>query len=495
MTPPIIHWFRRDLRLSDHLALAAAAAAGGPILPIFIYDPALLDSPRLSRPRLKFLLAGLAALDEAIRARGGRLLYRVGEPGRVLRNLAQVSGARALMLSRDYTPYARRRDERLAEAIGIPVYAYDDALLAAPGTALTDARQPYTVFTPFRKRWLSLPKSDSVATPAPGLFVPPQAAAALNDHPHTERAFLHGIPHDRAAAPADFGQAETIAIPQAGEDAAQARLAAFIARRIADYDEGRHRLPALSADDSDGGTSFLSPYLRLGLLSPRQAYWAAQAAYPTAETESARKGIEAWVSELIWREFYMHVLYHFPHVMRGSFRPEYDALQWREAPDEFAAWQAGMTGYPVVDAAMRQLTAMGWLPNRARMIVASFLTKDLLIDWRRGERHFMDWLIDGDPAANNGGWQWTAGVGTDASPYFRIFNPVAQSQKFDPDGVYLRRWLPELRDVPTAHLHTPWTAPTPPKGYPPPIVDHGFARERTLAAFQRIKEVVPYVAS
>jgi deoxyribodipyrimidine photo-lyase len=194
--------------------------------------------------------------------------------------------------------------------------------------------------------------------------------------------------------------------------------------------------------------------------------------------------VVTWVNELIWREFYMHILYHFPHVNRGSFRPQYDSLAWRDAPDELQAWKAGRTGYPVVDAALRQLTQIGWMPNRARMIVASFLTKDLLINWQAGELHFMHWLIDGDPAANNGGWQWAAGSGTDAQPYFRIFNPVTQSRKYDPNGEYIRRWVPELRTISNTAIHTPWEIDRPPAGYPAPVVDHAMARERALAVYR-----------
>ena len=194
-----------------------------------------------------------------------------------------------------------------------------------------------------------------------------------------------------------------------------------------------------------------------------------------------------WINELIWREFYMHILYHFPHVDRGNFRSEYDALPWRDAPDDLQAWKEGQTGYPIIDAAMRQLAQTGWMPNRARMIVASFLTKDLLIHWQEGERHFLHWLIDGDPAANNGGWQWAAGTGTDAQPYFRIFHPVSQSHKYDPNGDYIRRWIPELRDVPARSIHAPWQMASPPPHYPQPIVDHALARERTLAVFKSLK--------
>jgi deoxyribodipyrimidine photo-lyase len=241
------------------------------------------------------------------------------------------------------------------------------------------------------------------------------------------------------------------------------------------------------------GTSQLSPYLRMGMISARQAVVAALNAIAAAPSPEARKGAETWFNELIWREFYMSILYHFPHVQRRSFRPQYDAIPWRNDREEFAAWCAGKTGYPVVDAAMRQLLATGWMHNRARMITASFLVKDLLINWQWGEKWFMQHLVDGDPAANNGGWQWTAGTGTDAAPYFRIFNPTMQGVKFDPDGVYIRRWLPELANVPDKYIYEPHLMGTAVqeksnciigRDYPTPIVDHRLARQRTLAAYK-----------
>ena len=245
------------------------------------------------------------------------------------------------------------------------------------------------------------------------------------------------------------------------------------------------------------GTSQLSPYLRFGMISPRMAALAAYIAHDEAPDADAAKGADVWLSELIWREFYLSILHHFPHVRRGAFRPEYDAIAWRNDEDDFAAWCAGRTGYPIVDAAMRQLAATGWMHNRTRMIVASFLVKDLLVDWRWGERWFMQQLVDGDPAANNGGWQWTAGTGTDAAPYFRIFNPVTQGEKFDPNGAYVRRWVPELARVPATHIHQPWTLPTSEQRrtgciigqtYPPPIVDHALACARVLAAYGAVKQ-------
>jgi deoxyribodipyrimidine photo-lyase len=287
---------------------------------------------------------------------------------------------------------------------------------------------------------------------------------------------------------AELGIESAINVPVADPDIACQRLEAFVGGPIYDYGHSRNALISDPfAADPAVGTSYLSPYLRFGLLSPRAVYWAAQDALAAAPGDEARQSVNAWINELIWREFYAHILYHFPHVNRGNFRREYDALRWRDAPQEFAAWQRGETGYPIVDAAMRQLRQIGWMPNRARMIVASFLTKDLLIHWQAGEQHFMQCLIDGDPAANNGGWQWAAGTGTDAQPYFRIFNPVSQGQKYDPQGVYVRRWLPELRDTPDKFIHAPWMMNTPPAGYPAPVVDHALARQRTLAAFKAIK--------
>ena len=249
--------------------------------------------------------------------------------------------------------------------------------------------------------------------------------------------------------------------------------------------------------DKGGAPPF---YLRFGMISARQAVATAVSCLENASSKAARQGAETWLSELIWREFSSHILAHFPHVLRGNFRPEYDGIAWRNDEAEFRAWSNGRTGYPLVDAAMRQLTTTGWMHNRARMVVASFLVKDLLIDWRWGEKFFMQHLLDGDPAANNGGWQWAAGTGTDAAPYFRIFNPTAQAKKFDPDGRYIRKWLPELADVPQKFIHEPWQMPESVQNssscrigqeYPAPIVAHHEARERTLAAYKNAREAAP----
>lgn len=468
----VIHWFRRDLRLDDNLALRAALGTGLPVLPVFIFDQAILRSLRTSALRLRFMLNALRSLDASLRKRGTRLVIRGGNPAAVLMEIVSQTGARALYYNRDYSPYARRRDAAVERQLGIPVLGFDDALLAAPGDVMKPDGQPYTVYTPFMKAWKLLPKGQPVATET-GHFAradvcPSEALPTLPDI---------GFVDDRLPGLA------------ASEEAAQRRLRQFMDGPVYTYGDTRNGLaPEPFSGTSAMFTSVLSPYLRFGLLSPRQAYQAARAAYADAPSTQARQSVESWVNEIVWREFYMHILYHFPHVDKGNFRREYDALPWRDVPNELEAWKCGQTGYPLVDAAMRQLKELGWLPNRARMVVASFLAKDLLVDWREGELHFMQHLIDGDPAANNGGWQWTAGTGTDAQPYFRVFNPVSQSRKFDPDGAYIRRWVPELRDVPTSYIHTPWEMPVPPRSYPPRLVDHEAGRERALAAFGVIKK-------
>jgi deoxyribodipyrimidine photo-lyase len=345
--------------------------------------------------------------------------------------------------------------------------------LVAPGQALKEDGKPYTIFTPFKKWWLARLKA-----------VPERLCPRRDQLAH---GFAHEPGLDRFTLKA-LGFAATIAVPEASEAEARSLLSNFVANPIYDYENGRNRLAADQRRDPIPGTSFLSAHLHFGLLSIREAYWAADLAREHAANILARKSVETWIGELAWREFYQHILFHFPRVTTGNFRRVYDSLEWRQSPDELQAWKDGRTGYPVVDAAMRQLRQTGWMPNRARMIAASFLTKDLLIDWREGERHFMRWLIDGNLAANNGGWQWSAGTGTDAQPYFRIFNPVSQSRRFDRDGTYIRRWIPELRTVASGYIHAPWEMAQPPADYPPPIVDHGLARQRALEAFRKVRQ-------
>jgi deoxyribodipyrimidine photo-lyase len=340
---------------------------------------------------------------------------------------------------------------------------------------LKDDGQPFVVYTPFSKRWRSAgPLRRSDILPAPG---------AINTPEQPGGQAIPALPALPPTVPFAAGEAE-----------AGRRLGAFV--RGADAPVFRYG--QLRDQPGAGATSQLSPYLRWGMLSPRLAALAAYDAIERASEagppggEAARKGADTWLAELIWREFYLAILHHFPHVRGGSFRREYDRIAWRNDEADFAAWCAGRTGYPIVDAAMRQLAAEGWMHNRVRMITASFLVKDLLIDWRWGEQFFMQHLVDGDPAPNNGGWQWTAGVGTDAAPYFRVFNPVLQGEKFDGEGSYVRRWLPELQHVPEQFIHQPWQMPRSEQikarcvlgqDYPLPIVDHHAAREQVLAAY------------
>jgi deoxyribodipyrimidine photo-lyase len=471
----VIHWFRRDLRLNDNWALHEALKSGANVIPVFVFDPAILRISQAGPPRIALMLKALRSLDEALRRQGSALLVRQGDPCRVLVKLARETQASAFYFNRDYTPYARSRDRELVEAFDIPVYGYDDGVLRLPHDVMKPTGEPYTVYTPYKKRWRSLP--------------PPMRPF---EHVTPVERRWHPLPGlEDASIPTldELGFGRTIAVPDASEAKAQARLRAFMQDAVYRYDETRNDLicdPFVNAESMS--SSCLSPFLRFGLLSMRQVYWAAQEALDNAAGDPVTQwSVPTWIDQLIWREFHTAILFHFPNVLRANFRPGYDGLTWRESPADLQAWQDGLTGYPVVDAAMRQLKHTGWMPNRARMIVASFLTKDLLINWQEGERYFMQWLIDGDPAANNGGWQWVAGTGTDAQPYFRIFNPVAQSRKFDPEGHYIRYWVPELRGTAAPHIHAPWEMDTPPRDYPPPVVDHAFARERTLAAFRAIR--------
>jgi len=462
-----VWWVRRDLRLADNQALAAALAEGGPVIPVFVLDPALLASPSAGEKRLAFLYGGLRQLDADLRSRGSGLIVRAGRPPDALARLVEESGAGAIYAEADYSPYARRRDGRVGERL--PLRLVPGLTVHPPEGVLKANGEPYTVFTPFARRWRqsSLPTAQSVH-PAPDRI--PTPAGVASDPIPDEPVLTGAVPF------------------RPGEREAARRLEAFIdweGSPIYRYGEGRDRL--------DGaGSSGLSPYLRFGMLSARQAVASARAAIETAPDGAARASAEAWLNELIWREFYISILAHYPEVLETSFRADLRGIRWSDDRAAFRAWCEGQTGYPAVDAAMRQLRETGWISNRARMMVASFLVKDLLIDWRWGERWFMEQLVDGDPAANNGGWQWTAGTGTDAAPYFRIFNPITQGKKHDPDGDTIRRWVPELARVAQEQIHEPWkmSAETQRaagcsigRDYPAPIVDHGWARERALQAY------------
>lgn len=461
-----IWWIRRDLRLHDNQALAAALAHGGPILPVFIVDPRLAEAPDASPKRLVFLWGGLAALAADLERCGSRLHVRRGDPLAVLQALVTTTGATAIFAEADYSPYARRRDEAIARVL--PLRLCDGLTVHPPAAIVRPDGRPYVVYTPFNRAWKARP------LPAAPLPAPVRIPTVSLDGGEP-------LPTVAFATPFPPGEAE-----------ARRRLAAFVGGNspaIYRYAGDRNRLDR-------PGTSQLSPYFRFGMLSARTAVHAAYEAMAAAPDAEARKGAETWLNELIWREFYIAILYHHPFVLRRAFRADLQAIPWANDEAAFRAWCEGRTGYPIVDAAMRELAATGWMHNRARMIVASFLVKDLLIDWRWGERWFMRHLVDGDPAANNGGWQWTAGTGTDAAPYFRVFNPVLQGAKFDPEGAYIRRWVPELARVPAAFIHAPWQmSPDEQRrsgcvigqDYPTPLVDHEWARERALLAYAQAR--------
>ncbi len=457
-------WLRRDLRIHDHPALVTALESAPAVVPVFVLDPRLLDGPGASANRTWFLLGALRALAQDLDARGAPLVIRTGRPEDVIPAVAAEAHAGDVFASRDVSPFARRRDAAVADALaaaGRRLRLGPGLLVAEPEEVHTTDGRPITVFGPFARRWAAVPRRTLLGAPS---AIPSLPRGTLT----TDRLPVGPQP-----------TADPALLPIPGEAAARERLVAWAASAaLPCYADGRNRL------DADG-TSRLSADLKFGTLSPLEVLLAA---------EGPGDGRRVFASELCWREFYAHVLWHFPHVVRGAYRPAYDAVPWADDPAGLAAWQAGRTGYPVVDAGMRQLAGSGWMHNRARMIAASFLAKDLLIDWRRGEAHFMAQLVDGDVAANNGGWQWTAGTGTDAAPYFRVFNPVAQGRRFDPDGAYVRRWVAELSSVPDAYLHEPWTMPPHVQAaagcvigrdYPAPLVDHAEARRRALAAYRQ----------
>lgn len=442
-------WLRRDLRLADHPALLAAREQAGEVVPVFVLDDVLRGTA--GTPRLAFLWRCLREVDERT---GGALRVLTGRPEEVLPRVARELDATGVHISSDHAPYGRSRDERVAAALGeVPLVATGSPYAVTPGSLHKDDGTPYRVYTPFARAWTAR----GVRGPAPTPRV-----VAWSDG---------GLPTDGVPADPDLGDVQ---LPPAGERAAQERWSAFLAAGLDTYHQ-RRNTPGVD------GTSRLSVYLKYGCLHPRTVL----AGLPEGE------GGDAVRREVVFRDFYADVLHHRPDSARVELLPEMSRLEYDEgalADERFQAWATGRTGYPFVDAGMRQLLGDAWVHNRVRMVVGSFLTKDLHLHWRRGARHFMQHLRDGDLASNQQGWQWVAGTGTDPSPYFRVFNPVKQGRDFDPDGDYVRRWVPELRDVPARFVHEPWLAPGgPPAGYPPPVVDHTAEREETLRRYAELR--------
>lgn len=452
-----IVWLRRDIRLRDNVALARACEKSDEVVLAYVLDPLLLASGRMSAAIVQCFFSALSGLQTELRERGGDLALLCGDPAEVLLRFARTIDARHVHFNDDYEPFARERDEKVRHALvdaGVEVGSYGDHVYFGADEIVRDDGSPYRVFTAYRTRWLA------EFGAAPRSIVP--SLRLLEGRLAPRETIGETLP---VPVPEDYGFSSSDRYPVCSERASRDAFDAFVRNDLTRY-------AALRDVPAEDATSHLSPQLRAGTIGIRTCMDAAVTS-------------PAWMNELIWRDFYAMVLARYPHVATAPFLKAGERIAWRNSSEEFDAWCSGMTGYPIVDAAMRRLVQTGWMHNRLRMIVASFLTKDLLIDWRLGERYFERHLADADIAQNNGGWQWCASTGTDAAPYFRIFNPVAQGRRYDPQGTFVRSALPELKDVPPEFVHAPWLAPNPPRGYPSPIVDHGAARQRALEAFGR----------
>ena len=443
-------WLRRDLRLADHPALLAAREGADEVLPLFVLDDALRGPA--GAPRLAFLYRCLREMQERT---DGRLRVLTGRPEDVLPRLAREVAATGVHISSDHAPYGRERDERVRERLGdVPLVATGSPYGVTPGSLRKDDGTPYKVYSPFARAW----RARGLRSPA----LTPRSVTWTDG----------GVPSDGVPSDPDLGD---VVLPEAGERAALAQWRNFVGAGVSSYAD-RRNLPAVQ------GTSVMSAYLRYGCVHPRTLH----AQLPDDD------GARTYGGELIWRDFYADVLWHRPETARVELLPAMAGLEYDEGDEaerRWTAWATGTTGFPIVDAGMRQLLGEAWMHNRVRMIVGSFLTKDLHLHWRRGARHFMQHLRDGDLASNQHGWQWVAGTGADPSPYFRVFNPIKQGRDYDADGEYIRRWIPELREVQGKAVHEPWTLPGgPPNGYPMPIVDHAAERLEALRRYAAVRE-------
>lgn len=472
-TDPVIHWFRQDLRLADNPALAAAGASGRPVIAAYILDDDNAGDCALGGASRWWLHQSLRALRDSL---DGRLWLGKGPADELLPALVRESGARAVYWNRCYEPWRIDRDRRLKSDLqraGIEVHSFNGSLLFEPMHVSRKDGGPYKVFTPFyRKGCLQNGPSvrGLVANPdSPDIREPPDGATL------DELELMPAI-HWYDTIEAEW---------QPGERGAAERLDRFLESGIDNYKDGRNR-PDLEH------VSRLSPHLHFGEISPQQVWHAAK---PLARRKTLENDVDHFLSELGWREFSYNLLYHWPEIVHANLQPKFDGFPWREDDEALARWQQGQTGVPIVDAGMRELWQTGYMHNRVRMVTASFLVKNLMLHWRQGEAWFWDTLLDADLANNSASWQWVAGSGADAAPYFRIFNPVLQGKRFDPDGVYVRRYVPEIAELPDRYLHAPWEAPADVldaagivlgETYPRPLVDLGESRERALDAFKAL---------
>tara|TARA_R110002073_G_scaffold31278_1_gene96080 strand:+ start:1394 stop:2854 length:1461 start_codon:yes stop_codon:yes gene_type:complete len=475
-TAPVIVWFRQDLRLADNPALMCAVESGRPIVPVYILDDETPGRWKMGGASRWWLHHSLAALGDAIKSAGNTLILRRGPARECLHTLIEETGATHVVWNRCYEPQARHRDEALKTELksrDIAVSSFNGGLLVEPWQVKTKAGDPYKVFTPF---WREARQHLGAVDPLKAPTSLPASDGDIASDDLDDWALLPTVPNCAQG----FGERWT-----PGETGARDAASEFIDARINSYSDSRDR-PDIN------GTSSLSPHLHFGEVSPRQIWSAVSHACDGVRSQGAQK----FLSEIGWREFAHSLLFHFPELLEENFQAKFNHFQWSKDDAGLVEWQQGKTGYPFVDAGMRQLWSTGWMHNRVRMVVASFLIKHLQIDWRKGQDWFWDTLVDADLANNAAGWQWVAGSGADAAPYFRIFNPISQGEKFDPQGDYVRRFVPELARMPTKWIHQPWAAPDSVlraarvdlgTTYPRPIVDHKTARERALSAFKDLK--------
>ena len=461
MTTSLV-WFRRDLRCFDHAALhhalvSSQQSAAHKVVCVFIFDSTILSHLPHQDRRVAFIWHSLQQLKTSLIEQGSDLVIRHGDPTILIPQLAQEFEASAVYANHDIEPQAIARDQQVADTLAaqaIAFYDFKDQVIFEKDQILTQGGNMYQVFTPYKRAWLAA--------------LTPEHIRSYPVQPHFNQ--LARIATQTMPSLTELGFAEMdVEFLKPGMDGGELLFNDFC-QRIGRYHEARD-FPAVK------GVSYLSVHLRFGTVSIRELV--------RATMQIGGAGAEIWLSELIWREFYQQLLWHRPELVEHTFKPEYDTLAFPNNPDWFAAWCAGQTGFPLVDAAMRQLNQSGFMHNRLRMVAASFLVKDLLIDWRWGEQYFATHLNDFDLSANNGGWQWAASTGCDAQPYFRIFNPVSQSQRFDPEGTFIRRYCPELAHLNNKQIHAPWLSSHTTPGYPEPIVDHAVQRQEALALFKR----------